>query len=671
MAEADTVDLLQPDSDSHGKLLEHFRARIRYSESRMRQFRARWTANERRAQAYIQLSDYEKLLREQSDAGGPPQLVNVVVPHTYATIATAVTYWLHTFTGRLPHFTVRTHQAVKVRGAQTMELVLQYNADHSRFVKWMYGFLNDAALYGVGILRPEYLTVNRMRTVMKAGSPNVGWNALTPEKDYKARERRIVYQGSSITSIDPYLFFPDPRVPMSEVNKKGEFVFWRSYVGRHELKRGAGEGLYVHTDAVPASLPRREVADGLDSARSAISGGQAFPGAEEGRLREPGFSNIGDYVQLDEGTIELIPSEFPGLEVLVGDTGGPDTPRKFLVTIGNLGQIIRLTPFDHDHDMHPVCVAEPHTMGYGFGQPAMADYVAPFQDIMGWLLNSHMTNVRNAVSNMLVVDPSRVEMQDLKRRPEGGRLIRLKRSAYGSSVDEAVKQLQVVDVTRQHFGDMDMIARLADGLTGVGDNLRAIQSAGGRKSATEVRVAADSGASRLAATAKLISSQAIVDLTEQMSLDNQQYLTDEFAIQSLGDRWLKDPILVKPNDIVGDFYYPIHDGTLPVDKAAMFDLWRELFGVMLGDQELRMAYSMPAVFDWIAELGGAYNIEQFKVQIMPDQLAMELGQSGNALPVGPGAPALPGPGGAPGSQMMGNTMEPAPRQRLNGSGMGA
>jgi hypothetical protein len=670
MAAQDTVDLLRPDSDTHGRLLEHFKERIRFSEERMRKFHSRWTANERRVQAYIQLSDYEQLLKDQSDAKGQPQLVNIVIPHTYATLATAVTYWLHTFTGRVPHFPVRSNQGERVNAAQTMEIVLQYNADHSRFVKQVYQFLNDCGLYGVGILRPEFKTIKRMRTVIKPGSPNVGLAALTPETEYKARELRTVYQGSEIGTIDPYMFLPDPRVPMVEVNKRGEWVAWRSYNGRHELKRGASEGIYVHVDAIPKTLPRREVSDGLSSARSAISGGDPFPGAEEGRLREPGMGNIGDYIQVDEGTFELIPSEF-GLAGLVGDTGSPNAPRKFLVTVANLGQIIRLTPFDHDHDMHPVCVAEPHTMGYGFGQPSMTDYGAPFQDLLGWLFNSHMENVRNAVSNMLVVDPSRVEMQDLKRKPTGGRLIRLKKSAYGTDVGQAVSQLSVMDVTRGHLGDMDIVTRLADSLSGVGDNLRAIQSGGGRKSATEVRVSADSGASRLAATAKLISGQGMVDLAQQMSLDNQQFLEHEFAIQSIGDRWLSSPIMVKPGDIAGDFYFPIHDGTLPVDKTAMFDLWRELFGIILQDMQLRTVYDVPRIFDFVAELGGAYNVEGFKIQVVPDQVATALGQSGNAVPTGAMPGAMPGmPPQGMGSQLMGQSVPAEPRRRLNG-GAGA
>ena len=34
-------------------------------------------------------------------------------------------------------------------------------------------------------------------------------------------------------------------------------------------------------------------------------------------------------------------------------------------------------------------------MGYGFGQPGIIDYMAPLQDLMSWLVNSHMDNVED------------------------------------------------------------------------------------------------------------------------------------------------------------------------------------------------------------------------------------------------------------------------------------
>lgn len=653
---------LPKNSELHQRVLNYVKDRLRLSEFAMQKFYSRWTANERRAQAYITLPDYERMLKEQNAAGGAPQPVSVTIPHSYATLATMVTYWLHTFAGQSPMFQVRSHAGEKVQPAMSMEILLQYNADHTRFIKWLYHFLHDAALYGVGILRSEYQTKNAFRTVLKQPLDQTGtFGMLGGNKPFKARERKIVYQGSLIESVDPFMFFPDPRVPMAEVNKRGEFVFWRSFVGKHVLKKGEADGIYFDVDQVNTTLPKREIGDwlSLGSSRSALSGGDPYPGSEQ-YPSAPGGKNVPQYYQIDEGTLEIIPSQL-GLESFAEEAGvSPDYPTKFLLTMANADQIIRISSFDHDHDMHPVAVTEPYSFGYGFGQPAPTDFIAPFQDIMSWLLNSHMANVRAAINNSVIVDPSRVEMQDLKAKTRGGRIIRLKRAAYGQDVQTAIQQLQIMDVTRGHLTDMAIIQRLADAITGVNDNTRGIQDSGGRKTATEVRVSSDSGASRLAATAKVISAQGLVDVTQQMSLDNQQFLEQEFQIQVLGGRALQAPVTIGPDEIVGDFYYPINDGTLPIDRVAMFDLWQQLFQVMLSVPALGQSYDIPRIFEWIADLGGARNIEQFRVQAVPDMQAQQQAQAGNlvsanAVVAGLGGPqrgrqlALPPPGGLSGN----------------------
>ena len=61
-------------------------------------------------------------------------------------------------------------------------------------------------------------------------------------------------------------------------------------------------------------------------------------------------------------------------------------------------------------------------------------------------------------------------MQDLKQ-PGAGKLIRLKRAAYGSDVNSAVRQLQVGDVTSGHLRDFELVMKLADMLSAVNDSL--------------------------------------------------------------------------------------------------------------------------------------------------------------------------------------------------------
>jgi hypothetical protein len=173
---------------------------------------------------------------------------------------------------------------------------------------------------------------------------------------------------------------------------------------------------------------------------------------------------------------------------------------------------------------------------------------------------------------------------------------------------------------------------MGDTMSAVNDNLRGINNAGGRKTATEVRTSGEAGASRLATHARLISSQGVVDLTEQMSLNNQQNLTQEFYNRVTGPEGAEAiPSIIRPEDLVGDFYFPVHDGTLPLDKIGLLDIWREILTGVAADPELRAQYNVGAIFEFVAELGGAKNISQFK--LTPPEVAEAQAQAGNAMPV--------------------------------------
>ena len=198
-------------------------------------------------------------------------------------------------------------------------------------------------------------------------------------------------------------------------------------------------------------------------------------------------------------------------------------------------------------------------------------------------------------------------------------------------------QLNQVDVTRGHINDMSVVMQIGERLTAATDNRMGLQDSGGRKTATEVRTSAEAGASRLAAQARIISSHGIVDVTELMVLNTQQYISDEFYMQVVGQGALTEPVNIAPEMLVGDFHYPVHDGTLPLDKVALLDVWKEIFVAVSQDQELRSQFSIPKIFEFVAELGGAKNIEAMRVQMrmMPQEQINQQQQAGNLLPLPP------------------------------------
>jgi hypothetical protein len=362
-----------------------------------------------------------------------------------------------------------------------------------------------------------------------------------------------------------------------------------------------------------------------------------------GRATSDEFA-ISNSVQKDVGTIELIPAEL-GL-------GKSERVEKWFFAIGNGRQILMAERFDSDHDMHPFAVTEPYTMGHSFGSMGMADLMGPMQSTVSWFINSHIHNVRSALNNMFVVDPSMVEMQDLKN-PEPGKLIRLKRAAFGQDVRSILQQLKVTDTTKDHMKDLETITRFADGISAITDNVRGLQDGGGRKTATEVRTSGEAAASRLASHVRLISAQSITDLTEMMSLNYQQLISEEFQIRILGKDGMENPIRITPEDLLGDFHYPINDGTLPLDRVAMVDVWKELFMGIAGDQELRQSFDIKEIFKWIADLSGAKSLDRFELNPMPDDMLAAQAQAGNVVPIGSPGGQTPGVTGSPGDRLAG------------------
>lgn len=433
------------------------------------------------------------------------------------------------------------------------------------------------------------------------------------------------------------MFYPDPRVPMHEVAERGEYVFWRNFEGKHSLKRMEANGLLRYIDDAPETVGHQTTGQ-MNSARSLMAGGDPHAGGYNLWQSVAGNSNY----QVDTASIELIPREL--------GIGESERVEKWIFTVLNKAQIVQAEQQLDDHGEHPVIVCEPFGMGYSFGSAGMADYIGPLQDSMSWFLNSHMQNVRTAINDMLVVDPQMVEMQDV-RRPGPGKLIRLKNTALNRDVKQAVYQIPIQDVTRGHIDDMQTFFDLGQRVSAVSENLLGLQDSGGRKTATEVRTANEAAASRLASLARVISAQGMTSLTGQMSLNTQQWMSQEFYTRIVGQDGQIYPLNISPDQLVGDFHYPVHDGTLPLDKIARLDIWQQILTGALQDPELRQTYSVPKLFEFVAELGGAKNIKSFRIRPEGQEQIQQQAQAGNMAPI-PGAQgpsglvnaALPQPG---------------------------
>lgn len=612
----DFKEILRPGSPTHAKLLKMVVDRLEYSERKMSDFYPRWRVNERKFQAYIDLPDYEALLAAQNNKGKPAKVVSIQVPYSFAVVQTIVTYLLHTFCGRQPIFQVGSY-GDQSTAARNMEIMLQHNAETTKLVLQLYEMLTSAQVYQCGIVRVGWVDEYKYRTRM-APTPKFDLAGMqTGVNQVPQRVQTLVYSGNDVSHIDPFLFFPDPTVPMTRVNKDGDFVFWRAYKSHTFLQEQEAAGIFHNVAMITSNLPANRFS-GSESDRSLRAQGDGIAGTD----REESTIKIR---QIDEGTVKLVPKEW-GL-------GSSNVPEKWLITVVNKNNIVRAEPLEANHDLHPVAVLEPNAFGAQFGSISTVDITGPVQDHIAWLINSHMQNVRGVINNRLVVNPHYVHMEDLKKDPssgeEGSWLLRMKQSAFGIKPDQAIYQLQVADVTQGHIKNVEMMIRIGHMFAGVNENLMGLQDSKGRKTATEVRTSGEAGASRLAAQARIASSQGIMDIARMMGSNIQQRVQEEFLLKVLGKKAAEGDIRS------ADFYYPINDGTLPLDRAALLQVWQQILMGIAQDPELRANYSLPKIFAFVADLGGARNIDSFKVDVKPDA-AIEQGMADGSLMPLPG-----------------------------------
>ena len=154
---------------------------------------------------------------------------------------------------------------------------------------------------------------------------------------------------------------------------------------------------------------------------------------------------------------------------------------------------------------------------------------------------------------------------------------------------------------------------------------------------------------------------------------SQQYFTVEKKfkiagnlITDMGPEAAMNFIQVNPEAVQGFYNFVPVDGTLPIDRLAMANMWKDIMMQMRSIPPLLLQYDLGRIFAHIAQLMGVRNIGQFKLQLgTPGGLAQQA-DAGNLIGIpGNGAAGPPGPGGGtlpkgvPSSGMGGNAARPS------------
>lgn len=621
---------ISPTSQLHKRIIDGVRERVLASKRAYDAKHKAWREAEDAALAYIPEKEVDALRRTKRDTEGIPQYTTIYVPYSYGMLMTSHTYWTTVFLSRNPILQYAGRHGETEQQIQALEAMMGYQVDVGQMIVPWYVWLYDVGKYGAGILgtywEEEFSNISSIeeREDMFLGIIKTG-----KMKKVKVSRRVRGYEGNKNYNVRPFDFLPDPRVTLAEF-QKGEFCAVFRKIGWNEILKKEALGYYINIDTIKPSKDLQNSYQGEEGSPRIQRPGDSFSTNPEFLDHKSGKPTQGNAVISSfEVYIDLIPSDW-GL-------GKGSLPEKWAFTVtSDYKTVFGACPLGANHDKFPfnVIVLEPEA--YGILPRGMPEILKPVQDTVNWLINSHFYNVRKILNGQYVVDPSRVSITDLLD-PQPGGLIRLKPAGYGSNPAEMVQQLVAQDVTREHLRDIQVMYEMGQRAVGVNDQLMGVLQSSGRKTATEVRSASTFGINRLKTNAEFFSAMGWSRLGQMLVQNSQQYYDMEQKFKIVGDLAQEAGpafINVDPEMITGFYDFVPVDGTLPIDRFAQANLWKEIMGQMRQIPELAMGYDITRIFAWVAQLAGLKNIQQFRIQQMPLGTLQNQAQQGNVIPLG-------------------------------------
>lgn len=615
---------LRPNSKLSNKICTEVMNRARLSYDKMTPRHKSWNQIDRVLTAYVPLDSYEKAVKQQ-DVRKP---VSIVVPYAYATLETLLTYLVSTFlNGTIFGYEGRGPE--DLIGAKLLEKVINQQCERTKVALNFHTLFRDSLAYSIGSSACSWEKRVGKRTVPQDQGFFSFLGNFIKTGFQRSSIETVIYEGNRLKNIDPYCYLPDPTVSVHAV-QDGEFVGWfeRTNLLSALSNESTSDDIF-NVCYLKHMNTRSSLITGDDSKRS-----ERFK-TTTGREESSGVQNPLDIIYM---YAKIIPKEW-GL-------GNAEYPEKWYFAVAGDNVVIECRPIGLNHDLFPIGVASPDFDGYSAAPVSRIEMMYGLQETLDWLFSSHIANVRKSINDMLIVDPFLLNMQDLEN-PEPGKLIRLRRAGWGKGVSNAVQQLAVQDVTRNHVGDSNYIIELMNRCSGSNDSLQGItRKTSERITAAEIQGDRSSALSRLERMAKVISLQAMYDISYLFAAHTQQLMTQDTYVRIVGDwpdllQGIKNPtnrLSVTPMDLMVDYDIILKDAT---DKSnGNGQEWVSLYQILAQNPALGQQFDMVRIFKHIAVLMGASDVNDFVQQggnvaptTMPDQTVLAEAQKGNMVPI--------------------------------------
>lgn len=618
-------------------LLQRCKDLIQLSYDEMQPYYAQWDRNDRIYRNEQVADDQDRKAAKRKEP------TKFILPMTYQQVQTFVAFCYSVFTQRQYFYELSGSGAEDEKAAQTGMAILERDLQYNKFKsEGLTQLLTDVARFGLGVVKTwwthDTTPVIEMVPVQAApGAGGLGQPQVAPQMVEQVVEA-TKYLGNKIVVVNPYRFFPDPRLPLTRF-QEGEFCASEDEFSLGDLQQLEQIGQVAGVEFIP-----KMTMEALGERRFTFI------------RKEVETIAKGDprYVVITEMQVKLNPAQ---TEYAPGKVLDKRINRevKYLIWVANNNRIIRLEPLGYLHDEFTYDVAQYTNDQLRFINHGIAELISQLQDTATWFINARITNVRKIISNQLVVDPDAIEFQDLKDRSP---VLRLKKRYAGTGIDTYIKQLDLRDVTTGHLNDVNFLNGWAKEATGINENLLG-SYASGRRSALEARSVNSNAAARLLLVARGIWEACLNPMGKKLISNLRQGLDLPTLTAVIGlSKVQGDPqaaqsfLMVNKAQLVGNYDFLPFDGTLPSQRGGTAMVLQELLLGMSKDPRLvaLFQYDPKLLLDEILALRDVRNVERFR--LTPERLgqlvamAQPAGNPGNPQRAGQPRPANPGSGQA-------------------------
>jgi len=632
-AEVATIELpldhrLRAGSDLHAKLLSRLKSMIQDGKDHIEQRDDDWTRVDEHLRLYVNL---ERSARS-GDKGvvtGPtrnlkehPFTRSIAIPMSYYTIMTRMVQLFAIFTQTDPMRHLQPVGGEDKRMARFHEIVLQRDAILSNLALQIWQALYDNERYGMCVWYDTW-------------EEKYGWKyQMDPLLMQKARAYGLLYEWNSIKTIDPRCLIPDPTRSIIEAQEMNFLGHWENlnWLEINKRRLDKGQGPYFNVDQA------RKVAN-IHSKKD----------RSRGRWME------GDYG--DQETNEKYPDlevEHLQWKIIPKDWGLSDEENEQIwwFSLAEEELIIRAHPSVYDHNEFTYSIAQGDPDAHSPFVPGMGQMLIGSQDLVTWLITSHVANVRKTVNDQIIYNQDLLEEADILspgparhiRLTNEGRLLH-KRGIM--PISNMYGQFAITDITGSHIQTAQAIINQVQRMSATPDTVQGMPLPT-RRTLGEIEQSSGAATMRIGTTAQLIDSQLMKPVTERNVINRQQFTSMEQAYRIAGrlaSELKVDEVSIRPDDLYGKFDYISKTPTLAPDPARNVQLWGSLLQILSTSPQLGAPrqdgrqINLHKVFDEYLKIAGVNYLEDFydevpmQAQVMGDQQLQQGVQAGNVVPM--------------------------------------